>query len=134
MTEVTHTPGPWGITGIVPTGCTVEAKERRYPHRVGQATRMRTATVALCWSTDDDGGISDDEARANACLIAAAPEMLAALQKVSETRDMTPAGETAMTVAGAIDKALGHEPPTLQEAWDNMVARFSAAMEKDQQR
>ena len=46
MTSLSSTPGPWEITGIVPMGCTVHAKERQYPHRVGQVTRMRAATVA----------------------------------------------------------------------------------------
>ena len=131
MTSVPHTPGPWETTGIVPMGCTIKAKERQYPTRFGQGTRMCNATVALCWDTEKEGGISEEEARANARLIAAAPDMLSALQKVLETQDMTPASETIMAIAGAIDKALGHEPPTLQEAWDTMAARFRAQTEAE---
>lgn len=70
-----HTPGPWAISGQLIHG----APERRpnpkvepHPHTV----------AAVCWDFDGDRGATGDlpwpVAAANARLIAAAPELLAA--------------------------------------------------------
>jgi 2-oxo-4-hydroxy-4-carboxy--5-ureidoimidazoline (OHCU) decarboxylase len=89
-----HTPGPWHISGSTIKG----------PHPKDPQNRLR-----LVAETVFDKGTWIDETRANARLIAAAPDLLEALQFV-----MTAHGEqldTAFAQAhAAIAKATGEQP------------------------
>ena len=97
-----HTPGPWTddrgliMAGILP--------ERRLPKRagIGQQKRMPIASV----SNSPEPHMLSGEAEANAALIAAAPELLAALKRIRDAEILT--GETARQIAiAAIAKAEG---------------------------
>ena len=69
--EVKHTPGPWFITGSM-----TKYVEARIPGRMIQE-------VAACGPTAADDGYGEQQ-MANARLIAAAPELLEALESVLE--------------------------------------------------
>jgi hypothetical protein len=71
MTEAKYTTGPWFLTGI--RTLYVEAK-------IGGGLVQE---VAACGPTHQDGGYGDQQ-KANARLIAAAPELLEASMKVLE--------------------------------------------------
>lgn len=66
-TQATHTPGPWEVVAHQENGVVVAVRD-------GGTVR----TVALC--ADSSTWIPDDQARINASLIAAAPDLLAALE------------------------------------------------------
>ena len=66
-----HTPGPWRVGGT--SGNTGEAEE------IAAGLRI-IAWTADTYNEDEDEGEVTDEDRANARLIASAPEMLAALR------------------------------------------------------
>lgn len=94
-----HTPGPWTIkAGFI----------------VAEASGWKGAFVAKPLHVDIDNKVSDTpRAEANARLIAAAPDMLAALELVApiyahiDQRDTSPFGVTGRTVNAAIAKAKG---------------------------
>lgn len=72
-----HTPGPWTVGGA--SGNEGEARE------IASADRC-IAWTASTWD-DDEGDVVTEEDAANANLIAAAPELLAALKRRAERRD-----------------------------------------------
>lgn len=99
----THTPGPWKVGGVDDLCVTPS-----------DSTDER---ICVCWDPRpteiEDGGLEnhDDEIRANARLIAAAPELLAALKvavKVMQDNDLdeSMAGEFEI-FTDAINKAEG---------------------------
>lgn len=67
-----HTPGPWRV--------------EQESSNDGEAEVIAAADRTICWTADtwvdDDCGVITDEDRANARLIAAAPELLAALKEM----------------------------------------------------
>ena len=90
-----HTPGPWRVNKKVNTS-------------VEQATAPQ-GMVLICQCEDPDGARLNKEDAANARLIAAAPDLLDALQSISETlhqmrRDNTISG-MLMVAELAINKA-----------------------------
>jgi hypothetical protein len=107
-----HTPGPWSISGDLVVGAPESRpnpKVEPHPHSVAK----------LCWDFDGDRGANGDlpwlVAEANAQLIAAAPELLEALQFI--VNDAEPGEDAQLTTAGynracaAIRKALGESVP-----------------------
>lgn len=74
--ETKHTPGPWTVTADG-AGWHIECA----PERVHSVAYIR-AEIG-----EEDPDTSDDEKEANASLIAAAPELLAALQEVTMMLD-----------------------------------------------
>ena len=100
MSEVKHTQGPWEFgpnhssTGLA--GQLVVRPAGEFPHGEWVA---------------DVGSMYDDHREANARLIAAAPELLAALIAITTTRcdgmDITPINDAWDMAAAAIAKATG---------------------------
>jgi hypothetical protein len=79
-----HTPGPWNLQndglGVYYVNPRIEAGEDIEDTR-------HDSIVARCTDFGAFSGIEDDEAAANARLIAAAPELLAALENLVNTLD-----------------------------------------------
>jgi hypothetical protein len=105
-----HTPGPWIVTPQI----------NRVSHRNPLGGIRAVATAHVAWFVADDGSlhksgrdsdaISENEAIANAALIAAAPELLEALKEVSEEtrhRDYDWTVDLAQRVRAAIARAEG---------------------------
>ena len=69
-----HTPGPWTVEGA--------------SGESGEAEVIESDNRIIAWTADslgsDSFGILEDEDRANARLIAAAPDLLAALRKAAD--------------------------------------------------
>lgn len=79
-----HTPGPWLVWDLKGTA--------RVDHTTGvfrQLDGNDEQTIALC---DEDLSLSSDEQFANARLIAAAPELLEALEELEQRLDYTKSG------------------------------------------
>ncbi|WP_404927116.1 hypothetical protein [Mesorhizobium sp. ORM16] len=99
MSEAKHTPGPWridaGYEGLV---------------IIGKPAWKRSGEWCIA-TLDDLLGDHDDEAQANARLIAAAPDMLAALQAIVAKFDP----------AALVEKDLPHS-----DLADEMQAAFAA--------
>ena len=66
MSEIKPTPGPWAVARMTP--CRVDTA---------------SGSISISWSSNNDGGAREREAEANARLIAAAPELLEALTRLS---------------------------------------------------
>jgi hypothetical protein len=78
MSEVKHTPGPWVV---IPRG---ESSGKS----VGTIEpKPQTMTSVNYWTVAEVNGLRD-EWEANLCLIAAAPELLEALQECKQLLDM----------------------------------------------
>lgn len=98
-----HTPGPWHYGGI----------ENVYAYHQGPHGFLHSRVVALVPAAELEGG--EDERRANARLIAAAPELLAVSHAIKMARDMgipsseilDPKGEVGKALDVAIAKATG---------------------------
>lgn len=92
--NVAHTPGPWVVNE---TGCQLQICHESLTGDLIYDLRI----AVICGDLND--GNDDDVLRADAALIAAAPDMLAALQAILPHID---AGE-ALLARHAIKKALG---------------------------
>ena len=79
MQEFKGTPGPWVVTNTADIFTSLGAKNSEGI----EASRNDGWHVADC----DMGGLCLDEVAANACLIAAAPDLLEALQQVVAISD-----------------------------------------------
>jgi hypothetical protein len=96
---MSHTPGPWGLDDD-----TMEIFSNTTGHSTGW--------IAKVLGNDDNGRpLKSDEMTANACLIAAAPELLAALKAIkavlwSDSEDIRPVEKM---IDAAIAKAEGRE-------------------------
>ncbi len=99
----THTPGPWRAWD-------------RIEHRGGILITNEQGNIGVCRVIDVQGSINDrtpdtekldaDICRANACLIAAAPDLLAACK----------AAQLAFRATSKADKDYGHECGLLRDA------------------
>lgn len=97
MSAPKFTPGPWVVEG---------------PHSVvggGQCLEIRgyAITVATLAANDAKGSADEKATRADANLIAAAPDLYAELEKS----------------AALLNALLGAMPPALQKKWPNIVKR-----------
>ena len=103
----THTPGPWLVWDSKGTA--------RIDHTTGvyrQPDSSDEQIIALC---DEDLSLSSDEQLANARLIAAAPELLEALEELDRLLDYTKSGafshydraKCVVVARAAIAKACG---------------------------
>lgn len=93
-----HTPGPWNVDMW------------EYPQDDRRELVIQTATnrlAVLDWDQGQDNPytIADNEARANARLIAAAPELLAALEYLTDLAAGPPGGVTIDQKRAAMDRA-----------------------------
>lgn len=96
MSEVKYTKGPWRVGTAGPNGC----------YTVGTKNGLMTAMVAHSVNYESQ----KDQAIGNACLIAAAPELLEALQLVVDTAENGGWPSAALVIAKAtIAKARGNE-------------------------
>ena len=93
MADVKHTPGPWTVTADG-AGWYIECAPER-----GHSVAYIMAEIG-----EEDPDTSDDEKEANARLIAAAPDLLEALQMLLEFPNTGPATSAARE---AITKATG---------------------------
>ena len=108
-----HTPGPWKLE-TAKTSCGICHKIGPFPFR---PDRISHACVYVDAASHDGSSPVDQELLANARLIAAAPELLAALEAMMENKtcnpsSMTPAERAALWVShgkarAAIAKAKG---------------------------
>lgn len=73
MSEYKHTPAPWRVAG---------RDTRNLPHSLIAADTLLARVYSKCY-----GDVAEEEA--NACLMAAAPELLAALQAVLKTIEVS---------------------------------------------
>lgn len=118
MIETKHTPGPW--TASADRICGGLRIRIRAPERpLGRAKTLYSPIVAAATS---DWGISDAEATASASLIAAAPELLAALTELLEVGDLR--GDTDLPHP-ADDPLLWSA--RMQNAWDDARAAIARA-------
>lgn len=103
MTELKHTPGPWGLE-TVPTSCGICHKVGPFPpNREGE--KNRHACLYSDYPSPDNA--ADRELLANARLIAAAPELLEALLDCREALRRTGHDGELAIVNAAIAKATG---------------------------
>jgi hypothetical protein len=108
-----HTPGPWELVRY-----TGHDPERDYPGRIDSAAGV--VVFAGPFSFRALRGRTAAEAEANACLMAAAPELLAACKAIrNEVDDMTKGFESG----DAADRILA-------AAWKRLVAKCDAAIAK----
>jgi hypothetical protein len=90
-----HTPGPWDVV--------------EWGSRWGVEATIEGYSVVVFGTDDDDAGVNgrdDDEMRANTRLIAAAPELLAALRDLQNIASGVPAIERNPRFAEARRAAL----------------------------
>lgn len=93
-----HTPGPWTISKPMKF-------QDGYPHNLSVCLESPTRAVYVA---SIPGGVHYPEAQANACLIAAAPDLLAALQYWFDSKATT--AELTARAKAAIAKATGETP------------------------
>jgi hypothetical protein len=93
----THTPGPWIVTNLTD----VFTPDRRGNPLDGH----QIADCSVDYDIDEDRGLSLEERRANAVLIAAAPDLLVALLAIYDRHNAT----TMRQARDAISKATGVE-------------------------
>jgi hypothetical protein len=110
--KATPTPGPWMIEGDASS---------YVPITVGVAHDMSGDRVFMPVAYVHDGSVYDDQAmaRANASLIAAAPDLLAALEDALSTLD-------ALMHESEPDDLINHSPMTL-ETRDRLRAAIARA-------
>ena len=98
MTESKFTPGPWFID------------RRSETHVKGQEDRSVCSTGGYASNMPHDRDTYVEENIANARLIAAAPDLLAALQRITEDPNSSLLwSETYNAITAAIKKAVGDE-------------------------
>lgn len=104
MTAPKHTPGPW--KSVYRNGMAAA----QYGHNVSCDMHSGPGMVAGCDSIAEVRGHDDDEAKANARLIAAAPDLLAACERfirAQDENDRNGLTSAAMLASAAIAKARG---------------------------
>ena len=96
MENTKHTPGPWDISG-----------SSRYGIDIAQAEGAPFTSNSSDVATVNLAATTHEMAQANAHLIAAAPDLLAALDEMTATGGWMPSDERYIRAKAAIAKALG---------------------------
>jgi hypothetical protein len=107
MSEIKHTPGPWTLETVT-TSVGICHKIGPFPPK-NQSEKLRHACLYADYPSTSNP--ADQELLANARLIAAAPELLEALQRLLKGEDdeyLTPQGLRNLARA-AIAKATGSQ-------------------------
>lgn len=103
MAEQSHTPGSWGVEDPMDHCLTIVANP--------DAPVYDWKWVATCdWPSEEDHDITSEEVKANARLIASAPDLLSALEDILDaigTHDPDWAWEERKNARAAIAKATG---------------------------
>lgn len=117
-----HTPGPWLVEdAISPEGETLYLDIKPASHY-----HAYRGTIANVWEAEHIDGITWDEARANAALISAAPDLLDALVRLQSAGGIWP--DLQRYVDAAIAKATGSDsPPDHIRRWPASDAALTAA-------
>lgn len=111
MSTQKHTQGPWTLE-TVPTACGICYKIGPFPPKPGTSRE----NYACVYSDYPGNGPHDEEMLANARLIAAAPELLKALQSIvaslaeHDDEGMIEHAEQMIAARTAIAKATGDQP------------------------
>lgn len=100
--ETKHTPGPWVVEPTI-----IEHPSAAYVTPDRQDGRPYGGPICTLQDCEHIGGITVDECKANARLIAAAPDMLEALEAL-----------------------LGAVPPHVLKKWPNITKKARAAIAK----
>ena len=117
--ETQHTPGPWSAREIKSRETELVYVLIGHPHSLPTMHGVAFAGTYVKRGGVTAGRITDDECRANARLIAAAPELLEALERTSG----------ALTgVLAAIERDAGRGPDVVYETLDE--ARVAIAKAK----
>ena len=96
-----HTPGPWKLKADLGIPLQIMGAPTKQNPRYNPVTRCGTTFIAP----------TSAEAMANARLIAAAPDLLAALKWLDNWLGHKPMPECSNRIAAAIAKATGEEAP-----------------------
>ena len=118
-----HTPGPWSVTVI---GHDLEIRGNGYGiAHVLAGDALRDPALALPGDEEE----AEAELKANACLIAAAPEMLAALEEITENAPVAMSRECENLIARHPEIAAWHShlASCLIRARDKARAAIAAA-------
>lgn len=111
LKKPTHTPGPWKAYYVQSAGWSVKMAQPREGY-----DRPDPICSMAWWQFDKPGIIDNDISGANAKLIAAAPELLAACQafidlfRDSDMRPEDECHELFGTIFDAVEKATGKKP------------------------
>lgn len=104
-----HTPGPWNV-GAIANDLMAGKPGGRF-HGIDSENHGALAVVVTQMEDDYPPGSSCERLMANARLIAAAPELLAALQELLDIEGPQPGtSEWAMKASAAVSKATGTAP------------------------
>lgn len=98
-----HTPGPWETDGATEKG-------RRYHEITAVQTPERFYAYGIAHTLDRDQEIGEDEDRANALLLAAAPELVEALEGLLEAEGYTGPERTRVANCCHCSKLRAREP------------------------
>ena len=90
-----HTPGPWTATWTHGSRCAIHC-----------GAWMSQGTVAVVLAAGNDGDFSRETAEATARLIAAAPDLLDALESLITLAKVANVGGTSMYASPAVVKAI----------------------------
>lgn len=101
-----HTPGPWEAFSVTGAGWSV----RREHERPGYTGLAPICTLAW-WQFDIPGIIDDKISEANARVIAAAPDLLHALEVLYEEAD-----NFSVQGVSFSERCMGHKGPALAQA------------------
>lgn len=110
---MSHTPGPWSICGAPNCHCGL-VWARGVDRCVAEANAVARPSR--------DIGVSPDERRANALLIAAAPDLLAAAKRVLHSNSIVARHELRLAVEAAEEHGRPGTPPLPREGISEATA------------
>lgn len=110
-----HTPGPWNVEHIPGIDMGATAEITAPCEDGGTPFDGRSIIVAQVWKTNDETRWSDDEtAQANARLMAAAPDLLAACNAALAYLDAEDSAGLVAEIAAAVARAEGRTETSME--------------------